>query len=161
MKTIKIKISLLLLLIYGLFLIKVIVFKYISNWTTFSEHISQLDSQLISRSMQRANFVPLKTIIQYLMSDLSRGIIINNLVGNLVLFIPYGMLIGILIDKFVWKAMVVGLLTSLGFELIQLTFVLGSFDIDDIILNTIGALIGISIVKYWNKLRVYFRRNSK
>lgn len=129
---------------------KVIIFKYIGNWTTLSEHISQLDIQHISRSIQRANFVPLKTIINYMTSDLSRGIIINNLVGNLVLFIPFGMLIGILINKFVWKALVVGFITSFGFELIQLMFVLGAFDIDDIILNTMGTLIGISIIKYRN-----------
>jgi glycopeptide antibiotics resistance protein len=47
---------------------------------------------------------------------------------------------------------------SLTFELIQLIFEFGSFDVDDLILNTIGGIIGyfpikiiLSIIKYKEK----------
>lgn len=45
------------------------------------------------------------------------------------------------------KIVIFGLCTSLSIELIQLLFMIGVCDIDDIILNTFGALLGVCLWK--------------
>ncbi|MBE5938454.1 MAG: VanZ family protein [Lachnospiraceae bacterium] len=72
-----------------------------------------------------------------------------NLVGNVVAFIPFGMaapLYGIRKMGFVF-IFIYGLLFTFLIEIIQLVNKIGSFDIDDIILNTSGVIIGYCIYK--------------
>jgi glycopeptide antibiotics resistance protein len=71
----------------------------------------------------------------------------NNLLGNLLGFIPFGLLLPLVIPFFrnLFKTLLAGFLLSLGYETIQLVFDLGIFDVDDLILNTAGALIGFII----------------
>lgn len=60
-------------------------------------------------------------------------------IGNVVLFIPLGVALGVVKKRDVKKA---GLLASLIIEVLQLTFALGTFECDDLIHNTLGAVIG-------------------
>lgn len=115
------------------------------------EHIKMLNLDYIRMNIMTANYIPTTTIVDYLMSDLSRGIIISNLVGNLVLFIPFGMLVFLSTNKSIKHAVGIGFITSLVIELLQLFLLLGSFDIDDILLNSMGTLKGVAVVRYWNK----------
>jgi glycopeptide antibiotics resistance protein len=68
---------------------------------------------------------------------------------NVLLFVPFGMLIRHLCHRGVLLTAVLGLLASLTIELVQLTAVFGlfpcpwrTFDVDDLIANTAGALLG-------------------
>ncbi len=65
-------------------------------------------------------------------------------IENILLFIPYGFLLGV-----VWKSerrlinyLCAGFLTSFGIELLQLVSGRGVFQTDDLITNTIGAMVG-------------------
>jgi glycopeptide antibiotics resistance protein len=71
----------------------------------------------------------------------------NNLLGNLLGFIPFGFLLPLLMPFFrnIVKILLAGFLLSLGYETVQLVFGLGIFDVDDLILNTTGVLIGFII----------------
>lgn len=60
-------------------------------------------------------------------------------IGNVILFIPLGVALKWSGVKDVKKA---GLLASLLIEVLQFTFALGTFECDDLIHNTIGAVIG-------------------
>lgn len=60
-------------------------------------------------------------------------------VGNVVLFIPLGVALKWIGMKNVKKA---SFLASLLIEVLQLTFALGTFECDDLIHNTLGAVIG-------------------
>ncbi len=65
-------------------------------------------------------------------------------VENILLFVPYGFLCcwafpGV--RKF-FRCTLVGALTSLGIEILQLATGRGYFQIDDILTNTIGAMLG-------------------
>ena len=60
-------------------------------------------------------------------------------IGNVVLFIPLGVALKWSGAKDVKKA---GLLASLLIEVLQFTFALGTFECDDLIHNTLGAVIG-------------------
>lgn len=59
--------------------------------------------------------------------------------GNVILFIPLGVALKWIGVKDVKKA---GFFTSLLIEILQFTFALGTFECDDLIHNTLGAVIG-------------------
>lgn len=72
-----------------------------------------------------------------------------NVFGNLIAFMPLGFFIPALSRKSKNGFAVVlnCFLVSLLVEVIQLVFKLGCFDVDDLLLNTLGGLLGYMI--YW------------
>ncbi len=73
----------------------------------------------------------------------------KNIGGNIVGFIPLGLLLPFLIPlcRNFFALTGVTLLISLSFELVQLVAGLGSFDVDDLILNTAGGIAGYILYK--------------
>ena len=71
--------------------------------------------------------------------------------GNLLWFTPVGIIVRIQ-GGHLWKAALLGFLLSLLVETGQ--FVLGSgvSELDDLILNTCGALLGYAAACLWNKI---------
>ena len=62
---------------------------------------------------------------------------------NYVLFIPLGLLLYLCLgEKFGLRVVMAGFLLSVSIELIQLTFIIGVFEFDDMIGNTIGCFAG-------------------
>jgi len=92
------------------------------------------------------NLVPFETIRPLLLERerYHTDAWVKNLFGNIVLFIPLGIWIPWLFRRcrsfLTFTSTVVLLL--LGVEVTQLITRVGSFDVDDIILNTIGAWVG-------------------
>ena len=84
-----------------------------------------------------------------------------NLMGNVLAFMPFGFCWPLLHkDRPNWFATT---MTALSFsflvETVQLVFKLGSFDVDDILLNTAGGLLGYLLLQAWTvKRTVSFRR---
>lgn len=80
--------------------------------------------------------------------------LIANVLGNIALFVPLSI---ILKYYFIFlsngQIIFIGTCTSLSFELIQLATRWGIFDINDIILNTIGCIIGILLYLIIQKLK--------
>ena len=81
------------------------------------------------------------------------GFCLRNTLGNIMLFVPLGMLLPLLSRRFqsLKRVLLLGLCASLMIETIQfvLRFV-GSpraVDIDDVILNTLGACVGFVIYR--------------
>ncbi len=76
----------------------------------------------------------------------------DNLI-NLIVFIPIGVLTCLISSKFgVVKALLVGLFVSETIECAQLIWKRGVFDVDDLVNNTLGALIGgLLVVFVWGK----------
>lgn len=70
-----------------------------------------------------------------------------NVVGNVIAFMPFGFLLPPLMNyKTNWFVTTIwAFLFSLFVETIQLFFRLGRFDVDDMLLNTIGGLLGYII----------------
>lgn len=74
------------------------------------------------------------------------------LVGNIMMFIPIGFCPGLLWRKWTWwKALLVGFCTSSAIEFVQF-FIGRSTDIDDVILNTTGAVLGYALYGMLTKL---------
>ena len=91
----------------------------------------------------RMNLVPLVHLFEY---DNVRDIIWN-VVGNMALFIPTGILLPIIYRNLdnPWKVGITGALISLSIEILQLPFASRATDVDDLILNTMGVIVGYGI----------------
>ena len=94
------------------------------------------------------NFVPFASINE-LLNHFYYMVPLRNILGNIILFTPLGF---ILVLKFkrlnsMMSVVLVGLLSSTSIEFIQLLLPNRAFDIDDIILNTLGTMIGFLILK--------------
>ena len=71
----------------------------------------------------------------------------EELIGNIVLFVPYGALLAVSFRRLRWWAVgLIGLGTTLLIELVQ-PLLERSCDLDDIIANTLGTLVGYAAAK--------------
>ncbi|NDI33936.1 VanZ family protein [Chengkuizengella sediminis] len=95
------------------------------------------------------NLTPFSTIKQYFYyyDHFDPKIWIINIVGNIGVFIPFGIFGPYVLRLNVIKFIFTFILGITCLEFLQLVLKRGSFDVDDIILNTIGALIGFIIYK--------------
>ena len=77
---------------------------------------------------------------------------LKNLLGNIIPFVPFGFLLPIAYRKFTSaiKVLPTGLVSILLIELFQFFTKLGSFDVDDIILNMIGIICGYLMFLFIN-----------
>ena len=85
------------------------------------------------------NFIPFREITRY---EFLSSYFIHNVVGNIILFIPFGFFVSSIIkSKKPFAIISVSLICSLTIELTQ--YLIGrTFDIDDIILNLAGCTLG-------------------
>ena len=119
----------------------------IFNWT--QADFSKYFNYYVESSV---NFIPFKTIIGYtkdiFTSLLDTSTIFVNLLGNLVCMMPFALFIPMLFKKInsTKKFLITILCITLGIELIQFITFSGSCDIDDVILNTLGAFIMYKIL---------------
>ncbi|WGX77872.1 VanZ family protein (plasmid) [Paraclostridium bifermentans] len=133
-------------LIYLLILIKIILFK--------TNSFIDLLKGNTSAGYRSSNLIPFKTIVTFFnMKDFSFLRAFSNTVGNIAIFLPLGYLLPILIKKInsMSKVFLISISVSMVFESLQYIFCLGSLDIDDIILNTLGGVIGYIIYFYIKK----------
>ncbi len=73
--------------------------------------------------------------------------LLQEVILNVVLFVPIGMLIAFLFDRrwIYLKGLLTGFLASLTVETLQLIMQRGLFELDDIFHNTLGCVIGVVI----------------
>lgn len=89
------------------------------------------------------NFTLFKEIMRYQTDSM---LFFRNVIGNILLFVPFGYLITDMIHEKANKCNIfittfIVIVTSLAIEVIQM-FIGRSFDIDDILLNAIGGIVG-------------------
>lgn len=135
---------------YILLLIKLIVFKY--PYEQLAAIVASWRSDVVLEGLGNANFVPFRTIRMYIKySDRLNSF--ENLAGNILVFVPFGLMLP-LVDKrkrnFL-QTLINALTLVLGIELFQLFSAFGAFDVDDIILNCLGAALGYGIYAFGSK----------
>lgn len=98
------------------------------------------------------NLIPFLTIynlFKSILTDTNNDAIIHsvvNLSGNVVMFIPLGFFITNSIAKKTFKkSVLLSLICIIFVELIQLFTLLGCCDVDDLILNMLGVIIGYKL----------------
>lgn len=138
--------------IYIAVVVKVIIFKY--PWVELQAIINSWEKDVVLEGLDSANFTLFKTIRMYIVySHMLNSF--ENLVGNVVVFIPFGFLLPyiqmrcrrftvLLLNAFVFV---------LGIEVFQLFSAFGAFDVDDILLNCIGASLGWVAYVEWEAVR--------
>ena len=128
-------------------------------WLLFGQRLgTQIYEQQLADGI---NLVPFATVGKYIQlltacgdEALARHAAIN-LAGNVVLFIPLGIFLPSFCKNF--RSFLKTALAALGIivavEMLQYVTLLGSCDVDDLILNMIGVLIGYPI---WRMIRAGF-----
>ena len=107
-------------IIYVLCLFQVVTFQDAVNWSS-------------------NNFIPFKEIFRY---DFGSRLFIKNVVGNVLMFMPFGFFASYYLEnKRPWLTIFLTIIASFSIELVQM--VIGRvFDVDDIMLNILGGLLG-------------------
>ena len=106
------------------------------------------------------NFMLFKEILRY---KVTSTLFIKNVLGNIVLFIPFGIFVSHFIKKRnVLYILFLSIVTSFSIEFIQ--YKIGrTVDVDDIVLNVVGGIIGYFIytklLKYKNNHEKLFRKD--
>jgi glycopeptide antibiotics resistance protein len=133
-------ISTLILIAYSVMLIEVMVFKDLPTI-----RIGPLMFNFGGTQEGPANLLPFKTILPYLLGEKGFIIAVINLVGNIVLLVPIGFLVPFIFRNMTWKKSL-ALAVAAGFTIegMQAILHVGIFDIDDVILNGLGVMVG-----YW------------
>lgn len=108
-----------------------------------------------------SNIIPFKEIFRY---EVGSRLFIKNIIGNILLFLPYGYFASdYLKSKKVWPICLLTMLVSVTIECVQLN-IGRTYDIDDVILNTIGGILGywlyILIEKIKVKLPKFFKTDG-
>ena len=98
----------------------------------------------------RTNLVPLVHLLRFG----SRRDLLLNLVGNVAMFIPSGIILPILFPRLngFFRTVFAGSLISLGIEILQLPFYVRATDIDDLLLNTLGVILGYGIYALFKRI---------
>ncbi|MGN0203822.1 MAG: VanZ family protein [Coprococcus sp.] len=105
----------------------------------------------------RYNLIPFKEIGRFYFYRDIVGIraFVTNLFGNVIAFMPFGFLMPVLRkrERRVGNVAFMTFLLSLFIEIVQLLTRVGSFDVDDLILNTMGGILGYVLFYILNKIR--------
>ena len=116
---------------------------------------------IVNPGINDINLVPFRIIITQIAnrnySYEANLVFILNIIGNIGIFVPVGMFVAYLFRTNFIKTALAGLCTSLFIEIVQLPLERTS-DVDDLILNTVGAVIGYVVYKML--YLIYFRMKN-
>ena len=139
--------------LYLLIIIRLIIFKY-----PFEELLAIAggwSGEVVAAGLRSANFTFFKTIRMYV--DYSYMLnSFENLVGNVMIFVPFGFLLPMVFEKkkSFFLMMIMAFAFVFGIEVFQLVSGFGAFDVDDIILNCLGAVMGYLIYYVYEKIKM-------
>ena len=123
--------------------------------------VIEWDKKLLNTYLTNSfNIVPFKTIKLFVYGYINQIVSFKsfciNIIGNIVAFMPFGLFLPLIFKKInrYYKFLIVMLLSVLLIEILQFITMSGTCDIDDLILNLIGASIVYWIIniKCINKL---------
>lgn len=129
-------------------------------WLLFGQRFGQSsDSAYWERVLMNLNLHPLDTLRRYLWvlhNSTDRALLrhaVINLGGNVIMFVPLGFFVPCLWEKprtFGWHFLTMALII-LTIETVQLFTLLGSCDVDDLLLNLVGTTLGWLLWRLWHK----------
>lgn len=92
------------------------------------------------------NLIPFKTIGEYFAGNKGFLIASINISGNILLLVPLGFLFAVCIPNLNrLQIIALSIFSGLAIELMQVVLKVGIFDIDDVMLNALGAILGVFI----------------
>lgn len=109
-----------------------------------------------------ANLVPIRGILSMIENaskfddEVTQRIVFINIVGNILIFSPFGLLFPVLEKRLRkwWLVVLLGLGMSLTIEFTQTLLAARVFDVDDLLLNSFGVWLGYALfwISYQNRL---------
>ena len=128
-------------------------------------NITVFRGQLFQNETHSFNLIPFDELLSasyYQASVLGKKqalvILAYNVIGNIVWFIPFGIILCVYAKNMtIKKTVLYSFLLSLSIELLQYVFYTGVSDIDDIIFNVVGGVVGYGIYRLINKRRISCR----
>lgn len=124
-------------------------------------------------STYQYNFTLFRELHRYIRyrDKIGVGYFLINVVGNVAAFMPFGFLVPVMYREqrknvyytghffrsFLFVSLL-GFLFSLGVETVQLVTKVGCFDVDDLLLNTIGVMLGYIVYYICKKMIGVFGR---
>lgn len=149
-----------LLLLYMFLVVWLIVFKYpLDRLLQIAESWKK---DVILEGLHTANFTLFRTIKMYIQYR-DRLNSFENLVGNVAVFIPFGFLLPWAEKMFArwWKVLLNSLFFVTGIEVFQLFSGFGAFDVDDILLNCFGAMLGYLLFLWYQDREIRSVKQGK
>lgn len=141
-------------LVYILILIKLIVLKY--PWEQLLDITKSWEKDVILEGLSTANFTLGKSVRMYIryFNKFPFWNGFANLVGNILVFMPYGFLLPKAYSRCGkwWRVFYCATGFVMCIELFQLFSAFGAFDVDDILLNVSGAMAGYGL--FWALKRI-------
>lgn len=124
------ELSMLIFGIYILCLFQVVTFQDDVSWAT-------------------NNFIPFKEIMRY---NITSRLFFKNVVGNMIMFLPFGFFTSFYLkSEKLTLPLFLTIIASVSIEVVQL--MIGRvFDVDDILLNILGGLLGYIIYSIFRKI---------
>lgn len=142
-------------ILFILYVIFILYFLLISDWYGRG-------GQLAEYTYNLELFKEIKRFWNY-RESLGFFIVFSNLVGNVLIFIPFGFIIP-LASKYrsFISSVAYTFSLSLFVEIFQLFSKVGSFDVDDLLLNTFGGVLGYIVFVVCNAIRrIYVAKKNK
>ena len=138
--------------VVGIFVVYLVVLAY---FLFFSERYGRGET-----GEYHYNLIPLQEIKRFIKyRDVIgwEGFIVN-IFGNVLAFAPFGFLLPIVSkqNRTFFCVVLYSFEFSLFIELIQLSFQVGTFDVDDLLMNTIGGMLGYLFFLTQKKRLKYF-----
>ncbi len=109
----------------------------------------------------RYNLVPFREILRFwsYRDQLGFPVMFTNLFGNILIFVPFGFFLPMASRyRSFWTTLLSSFGLSLCVEIFQLLTKVGSFDVDDLILNTLGGILGYIIFAIGSGIRRHRRK---
>ncbi|ARF13988.1 VanZ family protein [Sporosarcina ureae] len=142
-------------IIFGIYIVLVINFVVVKFNGNIYNTINTVQMNIMRSAEGGSNYnlIPFQTVSIYL-ADLSFGVALVNIVGNIIPFIPMGFLIPLAFrsQRRMIKTMFTCFLLIVSIESIQFFAYLGSFDVDDIILNMISCFLGFLFFSAYSRI---------
>lgn len=112
----------------------------------------QLDFDF-SRPLSDINLVFMKQTLKLIYAPSSLDFFYNSF-GNVLFFIPFGILFPIVFSKkqSFLKTILTGMIFSIFIEILQFLLATGVSDIDDVFFNTCGAIVGYLLYWFFKKI---------
>ncbi|NQX43741.1 VanZ family protein [Paenibacillus tritici] len=152
-----------LLAVYIYILFKIILFKFGSIDLSFLWQQLQHGPENIIGSLQRGNLTPLATLSSTYHHVTPHSFV--NFAGNIALFIPFGIFLVLLSPNGKGSGSFSGVLLwsfalSAVLEGAQSVFYIGTLDVDDLLLNTFGGLLGYLLIRPLMSIYITSRQGS-
>lgn len=136
-------------------LIFVLYLAALTYFMFFAESFGRVVNEEAKYSYNLELFREIKRFYMY-REQLGMEAVVLNLAGNVVAFMPFGFFLPVVSrrGRRWYNAILLGFLLSLSIETIQLVCKVGSFDVDDLFLNTVGGILGFICYKMVQRIRV-------